>query len=78
MSLEKEFNVVDEAIRVATETLMSHGLPEDEAHVALLVRLSGSVSDEVAEIANMLRNDSDLLQAFNGETSKDFNVAEKL
>jgi len=38
-------------------------MPEQEAYVALLVRLWSTVPQEVAEIANMLRDDPDLLSA---------------
>ncbi|MGB2271223.1 MAG: hypothetical protein ACPH3K_04085 [Candidatus Micropelagos thuwalensis] len=63
MSLEQGFTIIDEALNLAVEELKSKGMPEQEAHIALLVRLWGTVPEEVAEIANMLRDDPDLLSA---------------
>ena len=63
MSLEQGFTIVDDALGLAVEQLKSKGMPEQEAHIALLVRLWGTVPEEVAEIANMLRDDPDLLSA---------------
>ena len=65
MSLEKGFTIIDEALNLAVENLQSQGMPEQEALIALLVRLSTTVPEEVAEIANMLRDDPDLLSAMN-------------
>jgi hypothetical protein len=65
MSLEKGFTIIDEALNLAVEKLKSQGMPEQESHIALLVRLSTTVPEEVAEIANMLRDDPDLLSAMN-------------
>ena len=65
MSLEKGFTIVDEALNLAIEKLQSQGMPEQEALIALLVRLWTTVPEEVAEIANMLRDDPDLLSAMN-------------
>ena len=63
MSLEQGFTIIDEALNLAVEKLHSQGMPEQEAHIALLVRLWGTVPGEVAEIADMLRDDPDLLSA---------------
>ena len=63
MSLEQGFTIIDEALSLAVEKLNSQGMPEQEAYVALLVRLWGTVPAEVAEIADMLRDDPDLLSA---------------
>ena len=65
MSLEQGFTIVDEALNLAVERLKSKGLPEQEAYIALLVRLWGAVPEEVSEIAKMLRDDPDLLSAMN-------------
>jgi hypothetical protein len=65
MSIEKGFTIIDEALNLAVEKLESLGMPKQEAHIALLVRLSTTVPEEVAEIANMLRDDPDLLSAMN-------------
>ena len=65
MSLEQGFTIIDEALNLAVEKLQAQGMPEQEAYVALLVRLWSTVHEEVAEIANMLRDDPDLLSAMN-------------
>ena len=63
MTLEQGLNVIDEALALAVENLGSKGVPEQEAFIALLVRLWSVVPDEVAEIATMLRDDPELLSA---------------
>ena len=63
MSLEQGFTIIDHALNLAVEELKSKGMAEQEAYIALLVRLWGSVPEEVAEIANMLRDDPELLSA---------------
>ena len=65
MSLEQGFTIIDDALHLAVEKLQSQGMPEQEAYIALLVRLWSTVPEEVAEIANMLRDDPDLLSAIN-------------
>ena len=65
MSLEQGFTIIDDALNLAVEKLQSKGMPEQEAYIALLVRLWSTVPDEVAEIANMLRDDPELLSAMN-------------
>ena len=67
MSLEQGFNIVEDALNLAVERLQSQGMPEQEAYVALLVRLWSTVPEEVAEIANMLRDDPDLLAAMSAD-----------
>ena len=68
MSIEQGFTIIDDALNLAVENLNSQGMPEKEAYIALLVRLWSTVPDEVAEIANMLRDDPDLLSALNTGT----------
>ena len=63
MSLEQGFTIIDDALNIAVEKLQAQGMPEQEAYIALLVRLWSTVPEEVAEIANMLRDDPDLLSA---------------
>ena len=63
MSLEQGFNIIDDALNIAVEKLQSQGIPEQDAYIALLVRLWSTVPEEVAEIANMLRDDPELLSA---------------
>ena len=63
MSLQQGFTIIDDALNLAVEKLQSQGMPKQEAYIALLVRLWSTVPEEVAEIANMLRDDPDLLSA---------------
>lgn len=63
MSLEQGLNIIDEALMLAVDSLTSKGMPENEAHIALLVRLWSSVPEEVAEVATMLRDDPELMLA---------------
>lgn len=63
MSLEQGLNIIDEALMLAVDSLASKGMPENEAHIALLVRLWSSVPEEVAEVATMLRDDPELMLA---------------
>ncbi|MDB4852052.1 hypothetical protein OAI23_01010 [Alphaproteobacteria bacterium] len=69
MSLEQGLNIVDDALMLAVKSLESKGMPENEAHIALLVRLWSCVPEEVSEIAAMLRNDPELLTALSSNTS---------
>ena len=71
MSLDQGFTIIDDALNLAVEELKSKGMPEQEAHIALLIRLWGAVPEEVVEIASMLKDDPDLLSAMNtGATSE--------
>jgi hypothetical protein len=51
-------------------------MPIDEAQIALLIRLWNVVPEEVAEIADMLRKDSDLASAINGAADHDARAAQ--
>ena len=76
MSLEQGFTIIDDALNLAVEKLQSQGMPEQEAYIALLVRLWSTVPEEVAEIANMLRDDPDLLSAMNTGAMPDPSAAQ--
>jgi len=76
MSLEQGFTIIDDALSLAIEKLQSQGMPEQEAYVALLVRLWSTVPQEVAEIANMLRDDPDLLSAMQVGPMPDYSVTQ--
>ena len=75
MSLEQGFTIIDDALNLAVEKLQSQGMPQ-EAYIALLVRLWSTVPEEVAEIANMLRDDPDLLSAMNKGAMTDPSAAQ--
>ena len=76
MSLEQGFTIIDDALNLAVEKLESQGMPEQEAYIALLVRLWSIVPEEVAEVANMLRDDPDLLSAMNTGAMSDQSTAQ--
>ena len=61
--------IIDNALSLAVSHLVDKGLPTDEAHIALLVRLWSCVPEEVAEIATMLRDDPDLLTAMSDNSA---------
>ena len=67
MTIAQGFNIVDNALTLAVSDLEQRGMPKDEAHVALLVRLWNVVPAEVAEVAQMLRDDPELAAAINKE-----------
>ena len=70
MSLQQGFTIIDDALNLAVEKLQSQGMPEQEAYIALLVRLWSSVPEEVAEIANICGM-IELLSAMNAGTTPD-------
>jgi hypothetical protein len=74
MTLSEEMNVVDEALEAAVDVLKARGMPEDEAHIALLIRLWSVVPDEVSEVAELLRNDPELAAVINPQ-NEDINAA---
>ena len=69
MSLEKGFNIVDNALSMAVKDLEQKGMPIDEAHIALIIRLRALVSPELLKVADMLNDDPELYSAINGDES---------
>ena len=67
MTITQGFNIVDDALSLAVSDLAQRGMPRDEAHIALLIRLWKIVPDEVAEVAQMLRDDPELVAAISKE-----------
>ena len=67
MSLEKGFNVIDEAIDLALLNLERRGMPKDEAQIAILMRLRNSVSAEILKVTEILSDDDELNAAINPE-----------
>jgi hypothetical protein len=63
MLLDHGVTVIDDALNLAVEKLRLKGLTEQDAYVALLVRLGSIVPEEVREIADILFHDPDLLSA---------------
>lgn len=71
MSLERGMHLVDHALNLAVKDLEKRGMPEDEAHIALLIRLRGVVSPEVVSVAEILNDDNELAMAINGTSGLD-------
>ena len=69
MSLEQGFNIVDEALALAEKDLVQKGMPTDEAHIALLIRLRALVSPDVLKVAEMLSEDPEIYSAINDDKS---------
>ena len=66
MTMSQGMNIVDNALNLAVSDLENQGMQSDEAQIALLVRLSSLVSVDVFNVASMLRDDAELLNAMNG------------
>ena len=69
MSIADGLNIVDNALNMAVEDLKNRGISQDEAQIALLIRLWNIVPQEVAEIAELLRKDPELASAINKDAS---------
>ena len=69
MSIEQGFNIVDEALALAEKDLVQKGMPTDEAHIALLIRLRALVSPDVLKVAEMLSEDPEIYSAINDDKS---------
>ena len=69
MSFESEMHVVDEALKLASNHLAEKGMPEEESHIALLVRLWALVPENVVEVAKILKNDPEIYEVLNGGKS---------
>ena len=67
MSIEQGFNIVDEALALAEKDLVQKGMPTDEAHIALLIRLRALVSPDVLKVAEMLSEDPEIYSAINND-----------
>ena len=70
MSLENGFNIVDDALTLATKDLEQRGMPSDEAHITLLIRLRATVSPDVLKVAEMLSEDPELFSAINDDKAQ--------
>lgn len=69
MTITQGFNILDNALTLAVSDLEQRGMPKDEAYVALLIRLWNMVPAEVAEVAQMLRDDPELAAVINKEAN---------
>jgi hypothetical protein len=69
MSMTDGMNIIDNALNLALSDLESHGMQGDDAQIALLVRLSNLVPEEVFNVASLLRDDAELMTAMNSSKS---------
>jgi len=69
MSMTDGMNIIDNALNLALSDLESHGMQGDDAQIALLVRLSNLVPEEVFNVASLLRDDAELVTAMNSSKS---------
>ena len=54
------FHIVDNALSLAVDDLKERGLPEDEAYIAMLIRLKCLVPEDVQKVADLLTDDDEL------------------
>ena len=77
MSLQQGFNIVDSALNTAVDILEVRGMPRDDAHIALLIRLKALVPAEVLKVAELLSDDAALDAAINPKgTAQEIATAE--
>ena len=67
MSMTDGMNIIDNALNLALSDLESHGMQGDDAQIALLVRLSRLVPEDVFNVAILLRDDAELMTAMNSQ-----------
>ena len=77
MTMNDGLNIVDNALNLALGDLENRGMPEDEAQIALLVRLLSVVPKEVADIAQVLHDDPEFANAINGAGNPPTDVTER-
>ena len=70
MTITNGFEIIDNALSLAIDDLKKRGLPEDEAHIALLIRLKHLVPSEVQQVADLLADDEEL----NARINPDFDL----
>ena len=60
MSHENGISILDQALSLAVNDLTKRGMSEDDAHIALVVRLKHLVSPEIFQVADLLAEDEDV------------------
>ena len=60
MSHENGMSILDQALSLAVNDLTNRGMSEDDAHIALVVRLKHLVSPEIFQVADLLAEDKDV------------------
>ena len=78
MTTTNGFAIIDNALSLAIDDLKKLGLPEDEAHIALLIRLKHLVPSEVQQVADLLSNDEEVTSRINPDFKPDELVAAAL
>ena len=71
MSNENGFQMIDEALSLAVSHLVDKGLPQDEANIALLLRLKFLVPNEIQQVADLLSEDDELNARINPDQASD-------
>ena len=71
MSNENGFQMIDDALSLAVSCLVDKGLPQDEAHIALLLRLKFLVPNEIQQVADLLSEDDELNARINPDQASD-------
>ena len=75
MSNENGFQMVDNALSIAVSHLVDKGLPQDEAYIALLLRLKHLVPNEIQQVADLLSDDEELNARINPDLDSDRHIS---
>ena len=75
MSSENGFQMVDNALSIAVSQLVDKGLPQDEAYIALLLRLKHLVPIEIQQVADLLSDDEELNARINPDLDSDRHIS---
>ena len=68
MSVNVGMNIVDASLNLAIDDLVGQGIQRNDAQIALLIRLTNIVPQDVSQIALMLLEDPEMLRAINTPT----------
>jgi hypothetical protein len=60
MANETGLTILDQALSLAVNDLVERGMTEDDAHIALVVRLKHLVSPEIFQVADLLAEDDEV------------------
>lgn len=69
------FKIIDNALSLAVTHLIEQGLPEDEAHIAMLLRLKHLVPSEIQQVADLLSDDEELNSHINPNSDPVSNIS---
>ena len=75
MTNENGFQMVDNALSLAVSQLVDKGLPQDEAYIALLLRLKHLVPIEIQQVADLLSDDDELNARINPDFDSDRHIS---